>query len=302
MVSGADDIMNEYNKLSECWVGRSYSSDCVEDNFIKDILYETEEDLIGFSSMLETAGVTVKRPEYTSIDVKKKPQLLHARDHLQYINGKMYVGPRYESNIKDWLLLLDGRRSTITLDNLCGPSIVRADNKVIVDAVAFTRKRYDYLREANPSVKFVYERLSSRDFSIERHTDGVFSAVKEGVIIATHQARNLELIFPGWDILYLEKNTNELGKMNESKQDFVWHHSQIPADYKKWVGYAPETFFDVNCLQLDSQHLMVTRYNKSVFDFLARHKVEPIIVPFRHRYLWDGGLHCMTFDYNREDS
>ena len=90
--------------------------------------------------------------------------------------------------------------------------------------------------------------------------------------------------------------------MNESKQDFVWHHSQIPADYKKWVGYAPETFFDVNCLQLDSQHLMVTRYNKSVFDFLARHKVEPIIVPFRHRYLWDGGLHCMTFDYNREES
>ena len=83
-------------------------------------------------------------------------------------------------------------------------------------------------------------------------------------------------------------------------KDIVWSPKHIPEEYIRWVGYSPETFFDVNCLQLDEKHLMVTRYNKQVFDFLKKHKVEPIIIPFRHRYLWDGGLHCMTFDYERE--
>jgi len=288
---------SEYLKLIECWVGKSYDPDWVEDSFIKDILYETEEDLQNFSKMLKSAGVIVKRPKYSTYDVKQKPQLLHARDHLQVINGKLYVGPRYENNIKDWLRLNYGRLPVVTLDNLSAPSIIRAD-KVIFDAVAIKKKRYDWFVSGNPNVPTIYERLSCRAEDIERHSDGVLCVVKEGVIIATHEARNLEHIFPNWDILYLEKNTNELGKMDKSR-DIVWHPLHIPAEYKDWVGYAPETFFDVNCLQLDSEHLMVTRYNKKVFNFLAKHKVEPIIVPFRHRYLWDGGLHCMTFDYRR---
>ena len=97
----------------------------------------------------------------------------------------------------------------------------------------------------------------------------------------------------------LDINTQDLNDMKMSK-DIVWSPKHIPEEYIRWVGYSPETFFDVNCLQLDEKHLMVTRYNKQVFDFLKKHKVEPIIIPFRHRYLWDGGLHCMTFDYERE--
>jgi hypothetical protein len=290
----------EYNKLKECWVGRAYSSDLVEDSFIKEILDETEEDLKNFSEVLETFGVVVKRPTYKNPDVTKKPQLLHARDHLQYINNKLYVGPRYEENIIDWLELLDDRSKYITLDNLCAPSVIRAD-RVYFDAVAWTRKRFDYFKNANPEVECVYERFSCRDFNIERHTDGVFVVVKEGVIISTPQGRNLEHCFPGWDILYLEHNTQDIKAMDMTKDKFVWSPNQIPYEYKDWVGYSPETFFDVNALQLDSEHLMVTRYNKQVFEFLEKHNVEPIIVPFRHRYLWDGGLHCMTFDYLREE-
>ena len=289
----------EYNKLVECWVGRSYSPEMVEDSWVQQILQETEEDLSNFAKLLQDKNVIVKRPEYDKdVDVRRKPQLLHARDHLQKINGKMYVGPRYEDDINKWLQLLDHRDPIITLDNLCAPSIVRAD-RLYFDAVAFTRKRFEYFKDANPEVECVYERLSNRDEDIERHTDGVFSVIKEGVIIATPSARNLEYLFPQWDILYLDIDTQDLNDMNMSKE-IVWSPTQIPHEYKKWVGYSPETFFDVNCLQLDSKHLMVTRYNKQVFEFLKKHNIEPIIVPFRHRYLWDGGLHCMTFDYARE--
>lgn len=290
-------MQSEYLPLKECWVGRSYSPDLVDDPFVKDILRETEEDLEFFSDVLTSAGVVVRRPEYTEPDVTIKPQLLHARDHLQRIGNTFYVGPRYQKNINDWLNLLDGRMDYITLDNMCAPSVVRAD-RVYVDAIGWTKKRFDWLSQAHPDIEFVYERFSNRAEDIERHTDGVFSVVKEGVIIATPSARNLEYCFPGWDILYVDINSSDLKDMNYSKE-IVWSPSHIPDEYRQWVGYSPETFFDVNCLQLDSEHLMVTRYNKQVFEFLKKHNVEPIVVPFRHRYLWDGGLHCMTFDFDR---
>ena len=105
--------------------------------------------------------------------------------------------------------LLDNRTPFVTLDNLCAPSVVRAD-RVYFDAVSWTRKRFEYFQHGNPDLPCVFERLSSRDFNIERHTDGVFCVVKEGVIISTPQGRNLEYLFPEWDILYLDQNTQDL--------------------------------------------------------------------------------------------
>ena len=37
-----------------------------------------------------------------------------------------------------------------------------------------------------------------------------------------------------------------------------------------------------------------------MFDFLKKHKVEPIICNWRHRYFWDGCIHCITQDFYRE--
>ena len=36
------------------------------------------------------------------------------------------------------------------------------------------------------------------------------------------------------------------------------------------------------------------------YEFLKKHNVEPVYVPWRHRYFWDGGLHCITLDLYRE--
>ena len=43
----------------------------------------------------------------------------------------------------------------------------------------------------------------------------------------------------------------------------------------------------------------VSNYNKDVFDYFKKHKIEPIIVPLRHRFFWDGGLHCCSVDLVR---
>ena len=58
-------------------------------------------------------------------------------------------------------------------------------------------------------------------------------------------------------------------------------------------------------LSLSEEAIMCTHESKQVFEFLKKHKVEPIVTPLRHRYFWDGGLHCITLDLvrdgNRED-
>ena len=68
----------------------------------------------------------------------------------------------------------------------------------------------------------------------------------------------------------------------------------------EWVGYVAESVFDVNMLSIDENTVICNNYNKSVFDFLKKHKVEPVIFNFRHRHFWDGGVHCITQDLYRE--
>ena len=34
--------------------------------------------------------------------------------------------------------------------------------------------------------------------------------------------------------------------------------------------------------------------------FLKKHNMEPVHIPWRHRYFWDGGLHCITLDLKRQ--
>jgi hypothetical protein len=67
-----------------------------------------------------------------------------------------------------------------------------------------------------------------------------------------------------------------------------------------WVGYVEETVFDVNMLVIDENNVICNGYNEQVFQAFDRHNITPHIVNFRHRYFWDGGLHCVTADIHRE--
>ena len=86
----------------------------------------------------------------------------------------------------------------------------------------------------------------------------------------------------------------------DGEQDNPKLHKFINDWCDHWVGYCAETVFDINTLGISEECVLVSSYNKEVFDFLKKHKVEPIIVPLRHRYFWDGGLHCCSLDLIRE--
>ena len=55
----------------------------------------------------------------------------------------------------------------------------------------------------------------------------------------------------------------------------------------------------IKLLSLDENHI-IGNYNKDVETYLKKHNVELIPFNFRHRYFWDGGIHCITQDLYRE--
>jgi len=145
------------------------------------------------------------------------------------------------------------------------------------------------------------------------HLDGWFCPVCPGLIISLCDCQTYERTFPGWEVIYLPdqswhsvrpfmdlKRKNK-GKwwvpgeeLNDDFTDYVEHW------LGHWVGYVEETVFDVNMLVIDRKNVLCNNYNKEVFDALDRYGITPHIVNFRHRYFWDGGLHCITCDLDRD--
>jgi hypothetical protein len=134
-----------------------------------------------------------------------------------------------------------------------------------------------------------------------------------GLIISLSDVPTYADTFPGWEVVYLPGQSwdmvepfIELKKKNSGKWWIPgFEHDPDVTDLVEtwlahWTGYVEETVFDVNMLIIDPKNVMVFNYNKQVFDALERHGITPHIVPFRHRYFWDGGIHCVTSDLHRE--
>ena len=145
------------------------------------------------------------------------------------------------------------------------------------------------------------------------HTDGTFCPVVPGLIVSLQDIHTYAETFPGWEVVYLpdqswrkvkpfldlkEKNKGKWWvpgeELNDEFTDFVetW--------LGHWVGYVEETVFDINMLVIDRHNVVCNNYNKEVFEAFERHGITPHIINFRHRYFWDGGLHCITSDVHRE--
>jgi hypothetical protein len=145
------------------------------------------------------------------------------------------------------------------------------------------------------------------------HSDGTYCPVCPGLIISLKDVPTYAETFPGWEVVYLPGQSwdqvrpfLELKQKNagrwwipgfESDQDVV---DVVETWLGHWTGYVEETVFDVNMLIIDPKNVMVFSYNKQVFDALDRYGITAHVVPFRHRYFWDGGIHCVTSDLHRE--
>jgi hypothetical protein len=176
----------------------------------------------------------------------------------------------------------------------------------------------DFLRPEQ--TQWIVENVLGPEYRIHEavtdgHGDAVFAILKPGVILSSKHDENLnfERDFPGWEVLRIMDSSIDAamaaGKFRHENGPQSWYvtgqtptpeFSQYVDTYlTEWTGFVAETVFDVNCLVLDEENVIFSAYNKQVFDFCHRHRINPIISELRHSYFWDGGVSCCTQDLTR---
>jgi hypothetical protein len=324
-----------WQPLEEVIVGRAYNPDYfdfIEDaqvrNQLQQILLETAEDLDNLQQTIEQFGARVLRPDLPNKDQFQQQQTsgqgaplppLTPRDWQITLGQKLLrVLPMPEldricESYGDAVIDPHGGQwnPDCILNGASASCIVRVGRDVFFD-------NSDFLRPEQ--TRWIVDNVLGPEYRIHEaitdgHGDAVFAILKPGVILSSKHDINLDLAgdFPGWEVLKIWDSSiwaaMEVGKFKYEESPGAWYvQGQTPTleftefvdtYLKKWTGFVAETVFDVNCLVLDESHVIFSAYNRDVFDFCRRHKIEPIISELRHSYFWDGGISCCTQDIRR---
>ena len=130
------------------------------------------------------------------------------------------------------------------------------------------------------------------------HADGKVALLKPGVLM-TWKKEWIPEKLKNWDIIEVESE-------KELPDDFLQLRKQryykdfIEEWFGHWIGNVDETVFYVNVLSLSEEAVICTGTNKEAFKRMEKQGITPIYWKFRHQYFWDGGIHCVTQDLNRE--
>lgn len=324
-----------WQPLEEVIVGRAYDPDYFDfiDNAqvraqLQQILAETAEDLDNLSRTIEQYGARVHRPklvdkqwfqqQQTSGQSIPLPPLTPRDWQISLGNKLLRIIPMCElddicNRFKDQVVNPHNSSwdPNCILNGASASCIVRVGRDIFFD-------NSDFLRPDQS--RWIIDNVLGQGYRIHEavtdgHGDAVFAILKPGVILSSKHDVNLNFDrdFPGWEVCKVWDSSiwaaMEIGKFKYDTNPGAWYvQGQTPTpeftDYvntylTEWTGFVAETVFDVNCLVLDEQHVIFSAYNKQVFDFCAKHLIEPIICELRHSYFWDGGISCCTQDLRR---
>ena len=314
-----------FDPLKHCWLGSGFKSEWFEDldiykndrimDPLKRIAEETEEDYQTLEKILKDAGVQTYR---SFLDINKVKSLKNIfrppvcpRDHFAVVGEKFYACSGGSQGYADVLKQIDKQDLVIekTTGVISTAQICRVGKDLWWDILP------DSTQEVADKYKQAWQDEGFRVHTSNRgyHSDGAFCVVKPGCIVSLYDIQNYKTEFPGWDVLYLPDQSwskvDPFLKIKDKVGGRWWlkgeeHNDQliefINTWMNDWVGYVEETVFDVNMLSIDQNTIICNNYNKEVFDHFKKHNVDPILFNFRHRYFWDGGIHCITQDLYRE--
>jgi hypothetical protein len=176
-----------------------------------------------------------------------------------------------------------------------------------------TMENNDDLIEIKKNAQSMFPEYRCHVIETQGHSDGCYCPVVPGLIVSLADMPIYEKTFPGWEVVhlpnqswskvepFLELKQKNAGKWwvpgQELNEDFT---NFVEEWMNHWVGYVEETVFDVNMLVIDEKNVVCNGYNEKVFDAFSRYGITPHVINFRHRYFWDGGLHCITSDVHRD--
>ena len=289
---------------------------------------ETEEDLNNLQKIIEQYGAQVRRPNLMDKDRFQTQQVLGngaplppltPRDWQITLGQKLLrVLPITELDdicmeYSDQIVNHHGKNwdPGCILNGASASCIVRVGRDVFFDNSNFLKPE---------QTQWIVNNVLGPEYRVHEaitdgHGDAVFAILKPGVILSSKHDMHLHLAedFPEWEVLKIWDSSiwaaMEVGKFKYEKTPGAWYvQGQTPTPeftefvdtyLTKWTGFVAETVFDVNCLVLDEENVIFSAYNKDVFDFCKRHKINPIISELRHSYFWDGGISCCTQDLRR---
>jgi N-dimethylarginine dimethylaminohydrolase len=313
--------------------------DYIKNEKVRKVFYqiaeETEEDYQKLISLLEKLGAQTVRPDMdTAIEFAKhaiknnrtieRPWAMQPRDYSIMLGETFYCSadPTVNKPMLD-LIRQQGNKVADAVDT----GFKYENHSVRINAAMTSRIGRDLIvgtmddNETNlANIDELEKELQSKlpDYRVKMmdtqgHTDGCFCPVVPGLILSIMGQHTYKETFPGWEVAWLAGeawgkvgNFLELKKQNHGKwwvpgeelnQDFT---DYVETWMNHWVGYVEESVFDVNMIVVDKQNVIVNGYNKVAFDAFSKRGITPHVCNFRHRYFWDGGLHCITSDLHRE--
>ena len=312
---------NSWSQLEEVWLGDVYPASWYDhlDPAVRDVFQQiteiTKQDLGVIQNKLESFGITVRRPEYNSINdfvdnngVLNKPEIC-PRDTFLAV-GNTLLTPYYgKPSWKSVISLYNVDQTAVGANHILnGANVVRVGRDVVIDTDIFDVSEIDF--NLNPFKDYRITWVKNGG-----HMDGCFAILKPGLILANQYFADYEQTFPGWECIFLNEPTynqhtkypppggeyngkfySEEVSFNHAFNDHVIKHAQ------DWVGNYTETYFELNCLVINESNVLMLGYNAALEQTLNSHGITVHWVPFRCRGFWDGGMHCITLDIRRQSS
>ena len=315
-----------FDPLKHCWIGSGFKTEWFKDlpiyknkkiiDPLKRIAEETEEDYQKLEKILQSAGVKTYRSflnieKYKTLRNVQRPPV-QPRDHFAVIGEKLYAGLPGSGEYLDVLKQIDIKNIEFskTRNNFINTATITRVGKDIWWGIH---------SDIDKKILETYtQRWTDEGFRVHishknYHSDAVWCVIKPGCIVSLVDIQDYKEEFPGWDVLYLPDQhwsaISPFAKMKQKVSGRWWLRGEEYNDQliefintwlHEWVGYVEETVFDVNMLSIDEKTIICNNYNKEVFNYFKKHGVEPVLFNFRHRYFWDGGVHCTTQDLYRE--
>lgn len=174
---------------------------------------------------------------------------------------------------------------------VCPPSVVRLGKHVIYETATIGTDGPGQLNLSR-AIEQQYGTTSIISDSPDgRHSDGQFAVLRPGTVLSSKNRADMYAdTIPGWEVIICEP---EFSRLPEQQQQDIEEMRFVNRQIKSWIGDATQSFFDVNCLVRDPEHVYVC--NPPPKDLGCAYTV----IPWKYRWFWDGGLHCITLDVHR---
>ena len=313
--------------------------DYIKNEKVRKVFYqiaeETEEDYQKLISLLKSFGVETVRPdmepaiEKSKWNIKNnktlnKPYEMQPRDYSIMLGETFHMSGDSLTN-KPITSLIEQQGNKVVSSINTG--FKYENNSIKLNAAMTSRIGKDLIIGTLDANEIVGKSLEDIRVDLQNnlpdyrvmvmntvgHTDGCFCPVVPGLILSIMGQPTYKETLPGWEVVWLAgEGWGKIAKWKHLKavnggkwwvpgqelnQDFT---DYVETWMNHWVGYVEESVFDVNMIVIDKKNVIVNGYNEQAFDAFSRYGVTPHICNFRHRFFWDGGLHCITSDLHRE--